>query len=72
MVTKKSGVEEDLKSLPLPRKWRKYWARRRTASAKLLVAILKDEEGHIDSIGAKLNQIKQLGVENYLAEQIRQ
>jgi bacterioferritin len=39
---------------------------------ELLVAILKDEEEHIDTIEAQLDQIKQMGVENYLAEQIRQ
>jgi len=39
---------------------------------ELLVAILKDEEGHIDSIEAQLDQIKQMGIENYLTEQIRQ
>ena len=39
---------------------------------ELLVDILKDEEDHIDSIEAQLDQIKQMGVENYLAEQIRQ
>ena len=36
----------------------------------LLESILKDEEDHIDWIEAQLDQIKQMGVENYLAEQI--
>ena len=38
---------------------------------ELLEAIVKDEEEHIDQIEAHLDQIKQMGVENYLAEQIR-
>jgi bacterioferritin len=36
----------------------------------LLESILKEEEDHIDWIEAQLGQIKQMGVENYLAEQI--
>ena len=36
----------------------------------LLESILKEEEDHIDWIEAQLDQIKQMGVENYLAEQI--
>ena len=37
---------------------------------ELLESILKDEEAHIDSIEAQLEQIKQMGVQNYLVEQI--
>ncbi|MGB7911761.1 MAG: bacterioferritin [Desulfobaccales bacterium] len=37
---------------------------------ELLDSILKDEEGHIDWIEAQLDQIKQIGVENYLEQQI--
>ena len=36
----------------------------------LLESILKEEEEHIDWIEAQLDQIKQMGVKNYLAEQI--
>ena len=36
----------------------------------LLVSILKEEEGHIDFIEAHLDQIKQVGVQNYLIEQM--
>ena len=36
----------------------------------LLESILKEEEDHIDWIEAQLDQIKQMGVENYLEEQI--
>jgi len=36
----------------------------------LLVTILKEEEGHIDLIEAHLDQIKQIGVQNYLMEQM--
>lgn len=36
----------------------------------LLESILADEEDHIDWLEAQLDQIGQLGIENYLAEQI--
>ena len=36
----------------------------------LLESILKEEEEHIDWIEAQLDQIKQIGIQNYLAEQI--
>lgn len=39
-------------------------------SRELLEAILKDEEEHIDDLEAQLDQIKQMGVQNYLVEQI--
>ena len=37
----------------------------------LLESILKEEEVHIDWIEAQLYEIKQMGVQNYLAQQIR-
>jgi bacterioferritin len=37
---------------------------------ELLESILKEEEGHIDLIESQLDQIKQMGVQNYLVEQI--
>jgi len=37
---------------------------------ELLDSILKEEEAHIDLIEAQLDQIKQMGVQNYLVEQI--
>ncbi len=37
---------------------------------KILEAILKEEEEHVDWLEAQLDQIKQTGVQNYLAEQI--
>jgi len=37
---------------------------------ELLEMILKEEEGHIDWIEAQLDQIKQMGVQNYLEQQI--
>ncbi|MBC8217655.1 MAG: bacterioferritin [Planctomycetes bacterium] len=36
---------------------------------ELLESILVDEENHIDWIEAQLDQIKQMGIQNYLAEQ---
>ena len=37
---------------------------------ELLESILKDEEQHIDLLEAQLDQIKQMGVQNYLVEQM--
>ena len=39
-------------------------------SRELMESILKDEEGHIDWIEAQKDQLKQMGVENYLSAQI--
>ena len=39
-------------------------------SRELMDSILKDEEEHIDWIEAQLDEIKQMGVQNYLVEQI--
>jgi len=39
-------------------------------SRELFESILKDEENHIDMIEAQLDQIKQMGIQNYLVEQI--
>jgi bacterioferritin len=36
----------------------------------MLTAILKEEEEHIDTLEAQLDQIKQIGVQNYLTEQL--
>ena len=39
-------------------------------SRELLESILKDEEEHIDTLEAQLDQIRQMGIQNYLVEQI--
>ena len=39
-------------------------------TSELLKSILKDEEDHIDLLEAQLDQLKQIGVQNYLIEQI--
>ena len=39
-------------------------------SRELFESILKDEEEHIDWIEAQLDQIKQMGIQIYLAEQL--
>jgi bacterioferritin len=36
----------------------------------LLESILKDEEDHVDWLGAQLDQIKQMGLPTYLAQQM--
>lgn len=40
-----------------------------TGSRDLLEKILIDEEGHVDWLEAQLHQIKEVGYQNYLAEQ---
>ena len=37
---------------------------------ELLESILKDEEGHLDWLEAQINQISQMGIQNYLADQL--
>jgi bacterioferritin len=37
---------------------------------ELLVSILKDEEAHIDWLEAQVGEIKQMGIQIYLAEQL--
>jgi bacterioferritin len=39
-------------------------------TSKILEAILRDEEDHVDWLEAQFDQIKQAGIENYLAAQM--
>jgi bacterioferritin len=40
------------------------------ATRELLESILKDEEEHLDWIEAQLDQVSQMGIQNYLAQQV--
>jgi bacterioferritin len=40
-----------------------------SGTRELLEAILLEEERHIDWLEAQLSQIKQMGIQNYLADQ---
>jgi bacterioferritin len=40
------------------------------ATRELLESILKDEEDHLDWIEAQLDQVGQMGIQNYLAQQV--
>jgi len=40
------------------------------ATRELLESILKDEEDHLDWIEAQFDQISQMGIQNYLAQQV--
>jgi bacterioferritin len=42
------------------------------ASRELFERLLKDEEEHVDWIEAQLHQIKEIGYERYLSQQIRE
>ncbi|HMD89193.1 MAG TPA: bacterioferritin [Anaerolineaceae bacterium] len=39
-------------------------------SAELLKSILKDEEAHLDWLEAQLDEIDQMGIQNYLVEKV--
>jgi bacterioferritin len=40
------------------------------ATREVLAAILVDEDGHVDEIEERLDQIKQMGVQNFLSVQV--
>lgn len=40
------------------------------ATKEMLEGILKDEDGHVDEIEEKLDQIKQMNIQNFLAIQV--
>jgi bacterioferritin len=42
------------------------------ASRELFERLLKDEEEHVDWLEAQLHQIKEIGYERYLSQQIRE
>ena len=41
------------------------------ASRELFVRLLKDEEDHVDWLEAQIHQIKEIGYERYLSQQVR-
>lgn len=43
---------------------------RDNGTRELLESILKDEEAHLDWLEAQLDQITQIGIQNYLTEQV--
>ena len=47
-------------------------ARDDNGSRALLEQLLKDEEEHVDWLEAQLQQIKDMGLENYLAQQVEE
>jgi len=42
------------------------------ASRELFERLLKDEETHVDWLEAQMHQIKEMGYERYLTQQIRE
>jgi bacterioferritin len=42
------------------------------ATRDMLEGVLHDEEGHVDWLEAQLDQIKQMGLQNYLALQVKE
>ena len=36
----------------------------------MLESILKDEEDHLDWLETQLDQVEQIGIQNYLAQQV--
>jgi bacterioferritin len=42
------------------------------ASRELFERLLRDEEGHVDWLEAQIHQIRELGYERYLSQQIRE
>lgn len=41
-------------------------------SRELLEGILKDEEGHVDWLEAQMHAIEEIGIQNYLAQQLKE
>ena len=64
LTLEKTAVEEYNKSIALARK------EGDNASADLFEVLLKDEEEHVDFLEAQLDLIEQVGLQNYLAQQM--
>ena len=52
------------------KEWKPAPKQATTAPRELIVKILTDEEHHIDWLEAQLNSIKEIGIENYLTQQL--
>jgi len=65
LALEKEAVDRLNKAIPAAREARDV------GSAELLEHVLTDEEKHVDFLEAQLDQIAQMGLENYLANQVK-
>jgi bacterioferritin len=73
----KAQIESDLKlEVDAVAMYNRYVALARdegdNASRELFERLLKDEEAHVDWLEAQVHQMRELGYERYLSQQLRQ